>query len=64
MTVRRSRTVPVPLDAVWTVVGDPHHLPRWWPLTERVEAVDRDEVLRIAHTYFDPARLLAVSVGG
>ena len=40
MTVRRSRTVPVPLDDVWAVVGDPHHLPRWWPLTERVEAVD------------------------
>ena len=42
MTVRRSRTVPVPLEAVWAVVGDPHHLPRWWPLTERVEAVDAD----------------------
>ena len=38
--MRRSRTVPVPLDDVWAVVGDPHHLPRWWPLTERVEAVD------------------------
>ena len=37
----RSRTVPVAQDAVWAVVGDPHHLPRWWPLTERVEAVDR-----------------------
>jgi uncharacterized protein YndB with AHSA1/START domain len=32
--------VPVPIDDVWAVVGDPHHLPRWWPLTERVEAVD------------------------
>ena len=34
--------MPVPLDDVWAVVGDPHHLPRWWPLTERVEAVDAD----------------------
>ena len=42
MTVRRSRTVPVPPDDVWAVVADPHHLPRWWPLTERVEAVDAD----------------------
>ncbi len=25
---------------VWAVVGDPYHLPRWWPLTERVEGVD------------------------
>ncbi len=36
----RSRTVPVAPDDVWAVVGDPHHLPRWWPLTERVEAVE------------------------
>ena len=42
MTVSRSRTVPAPQDDVWAVVGDPHHLPRWWPLTERVEAVDPD----------------------
>ena len=42
MTVSRSRTVPVPPDEVWAVVADPHHLPRWWPLTERVEAVDAE----------------------
>ena len=42
MTVKRSRTVPVAPEAVWAVVGDPHHLPRGWPLTERVEAVDPD----------------------
>jgi uncharacterized protein YndB with AHSA1/START domain len=34
--------VPVAVDDVWAVVGDPHHLPRWWPRTERVEAVDRE----------------------
>jgi uncharacterized protein YndB with AHSA1/START domain len=42
VTVKRSRAVPVPPDDVWAVVADPHHLPRWWPLTERVEAVDAD----------------------
>ena len=42
MTVSRSRSLPVPPDDVWAVVADPHHLPRWWPLTERVEAVDPD----------------------
>ena len=42
MTVRRSRTVSSPPDAVWAVVGDPHHLPRWWPRVERVESVDAD----------------------
>jgi uncharacterized protein YndB with AHSA1/START domain len=40
--VRRSRTVGAPPDAVWAVVGDPHHLPRWWPRVERVESVGED----------------------
>jgi uncharacterized protein YndB with AHSA1/START domain len=26
---------------VWKVVGDPHHLPRWWPRVERVEGVGK-----------------------
>jgi uncharacterized protein YndB with AHSA1/START domain len=34
--------VPAPLEAVWAVVGDPFQLPRWWPLTERVESVADD----------------------
>ena len=42
MTVRRSRTVGSPPEAVWAVVSDPHHLPRWWPRVERVESVDAD----------------------
>jgi uncharacterized protein YndB with AHSA1/START domain len=24
---------------VWRIVGDPYHLPRWWPRVARVEAV-------------------------
>jgi uncharacterized protein YndB with AHSA1/START domain len=32
--------VAAPVEDVWAVVGDPHHLPRWWPRTERVEAVE------------------------
>ena len=42
MRVARSRTVPAPVEDVWRVIGDPHHLPRWWPLTERVESVGDD----------------------
>jgi uncharacterized protein YndB with AHSA1/START domain len=48
-TVRRSRTIAAPPSQVWEVVRDPHHLPRWWPRVERVEAVDEHsftEVLR------------------
>jgi uncharacterized protein YndB with AHSA1/START domain len=26
-------------ERVWELVSDPHHLPRWWPLTARVEDV-------------------------
>lgn len=38
-TTTRSREVAVPLDEVWRLVGDPYHLPRWWPRVARVEAV-------------------------
>jgi carbon monoxide dehydrogenase subunit G len=38
-TARRSRTVAASPERVWETVGDPHHLPRWWPRVSRVEAV-------------------------
>lgn len=31
--------VRAPVEAVWTLVSDPYHLPRWWPRTSRVENV-------------------------
>ncbi len=37
--ISRARTIPAPRDAVWEVVLDPYHLPRWWPRVERVEEV-------------------------
>lgn len=36
---RRSRVVAAPPEALWRIVGDPSHLPRWWPKVERVEAI-------------------------
>jgi uncharacterized protein YndB with AHSA1/START domain len=39
VTVSRSRSVRATPEAVWAVVADPAALPRWWPLTERVEGV-------------------------
>ncbi|MEA2154907.1 MAG: hypothetical protein QOE11_1047 [Solirubrobacteraceae bacterium] len=48
-TVRRSRTLGASPQELWTVVGDAHHLPRWWPRVTRVESVDDEgftEVLR------------------
>jgi uncharacterized protein YndB with AHSA1/START domain len=38
-SARRSRTIAAPLERLWEVVIDPHHLPRWWPRVERVEDV-------------------------
>ncbi len=29
-------------DKVWRIVGDPSHLPRWWPKVQRVESVIGD----------------------
>jgi uncharacterized protein YndB with AHSA1/START domain len=50
-TATRSRTLASPLEDVWELVGDPHHLPRWWPRVERVEDVREGaftEVMRTA----------------
>jgi len=38
-TVVRKREVAASPEAVWQLVGDPYHLPRWWPRVARVEAV-------------------------
>lgn len=38
-TVSRQRVIRAPVEAVWSVVSDPYHLPRWWPRVSRVENV-------------------------
>jgi uncharacterized protein YndB with AHSA1/START domain len=38
-TTRRRRTLDAPPSAVWALITDPHHLPRWWPRAARVEDV-------------------------
>jgi|SRR5579863_5827288 len=35
----RTRRIAATPEAVWDVVGNPHHLPRWWPGVARVEDV-------------------------
>jgi uncharacterized protein YndB with AHSA1/START domain len=37
--VSRKRVIDAPRERVWELVSDPHHLPRWWPRTRRVEDV-------------------------
>ncbi|HEY8637867.1 MAG TPA: SRPBCC family protein [Solirubrobacteraceae bacterium] len=36
-TARARRTLSWPPEAVWSIVGDPRELPRWWPHVVRVE---------------------------
>jgi uncharacterized protein YndB with AHSA1/START domain len=42
LTVQRSRAIAASPEDLWDVLGDPHHLPRWWPRVSRVEAVEQD----------------------
>jgi uncharacterized protein YndB with AHSA1/START domain len=49
-TTRRSRVVSAPPDRVWRIVGDPHHLPRWWPKVRRVENVADDRFTQVMRT--------------
>jgi carbon monoxide dehydrogenase subunit G len=41
-TARGTRTIAASQRELWEVLGDPHHLPRWWPRVNRVEAVQDD----------------------
>ena len=49
-TTRRSLHVTSEPDAVWKVVADPHHLPRWWPRVARMEGVDDDRFTEVLLT--------------
>jgi carbon monoxide dehydrogenase subunit G len=47
---RRSRVVAAPLHELWELIGDPHHLPRWWPRVDRVEDVEGDDFTQVMRT--------------
>ncbi|MEA2322173.1 MAG: hypothetical protein QOD81_2023 [Solirubrobacteraceae bacterium] len=47
---RRSRTLDASPEQVWRTVCDPHHLPRWWPRVQRVEAVDAERFTQVLAT--------------
>ena len=49
-TIRRSRTFQASAEELWAIVGDAHHLPRWWPRVTRVESVDEDGFTQVLHT--------------
>jgi uncharacterized protein YndB with AHSA1/START domain len=47
---RRSRTFTASPAAIWDVVADPDHLPRWWPGVARVEGVQGDRFTQVFTT--------------
>jgi uncharacterized protein YndB with AHSA1/START domain len=47
---RRSRVVAAPVQQLWELICDPHHLPRWWPRVDRVEDVDGDDFTEVMRT--------------
>jgi uncharacterized protein YndB with AHSA1/START domain len=47
---RRSRTIQATPQQVWEVLEDPHHMPRWWPGVERMEAVEADRWTQVFKT--------------
>jgi uncharacterized protein YndB with AHSA1/START domain len=49
-STRVSRTLAAAPDAVWRVLADPHHQPRWWPRVRRMEAVTEDQWTQVLTT--------------
>ena len=48
--MRRARTLRAPQQDVWAIVGDAHHLPRWWPRVTRVEGVEEGAFTQVLST--------------
>jgi uncharacterized protein YndB with AHSA1/START domain len=48
-TVRRTRRLAATAGELWELIGDPYHLPRWWPRVSRVENVERDAFTEVLH---------------
>jgi uncharacterized protein YndB with AHSA1/START domain len=49
-TAHRTRKLAAPQQQIWELIADPHHLPRWWPGVERMEAVEEDSFTQVFKT--------------
>lgn len=49
-TIERSRSLRASPEQIWSIVADPHHMPRWWPRVRRVEAVAEDGFTQVLTT--------------
>jgi uncharacterized protein YndB with AHSA1/START domain len=50
MLARRTRLIDASAPAIWAVVADPHHFPRWWPGVVRMEGVREDRFTQVYTT--------------
>jgi uncharacterized protein YndB with AHSA1/START domain len=49
-TAVSTRAIPASQQAIWEVIADPHHQPRWWPGVERVEGVTAEHFTQVLKT--------------
>jgi len=49
-TARLRRILAAQTQALWDVIADPHHLPRWWPRVARVEDVEGNAFTEVMKT--------------
>ncbi len=49
-TARASRPIAAPVEELWELMRDPHHLPRWWPRVTRVEDVEENAFTEVMRT--------------
>jgi uncharacterized protein YndB with AHSA1/START domain len=63
-TTSRSRELSAPAQAVWELVSDPHHLPRWWPGVVRVEDVSEHRFTQVVPTKRGKPMRLDLRVAG
>jgi uncharacterized protein YndB with AHSA1/START domain len=49
-TARRTRTIAASPEAIWAVLEDAHHMPRWWPGVRRMEGVAEDRFTQVFTT--------------
>jgi uncharacterized protein YndB with AHSA1/START domain len=47
---QRKRVLPASPQDIWQLIEDPHHMPRWWPGVNRMEAVEVDRFTQVFMT--------------
>jgi uncharacterized protein YndB with AHSA1/START domain len=49
-TVTRARIIGAAPEALWRVLSDPYHLPRWWPGVQRIEEASPEAWTKVLTT--------------